>query len=142
MKLCHKTPVSSSTCLTYTVMLTVSSSIMGRLVDSHGAKSLRVSRNLVKPQSLSSFVNLWCALWWEKMVGSFGFHRTSANWTQQLQSSGISFASKPCSKYIDTWSTLLPNGNNSIRLHSNVSACLEFLPISLDHTKESLQLGR
>lgn len=58
---------------------------------------------------------LHCVLYIE---GSFGFHMTRVNCTQAYQPSGaFSFSSRPCSRYIETWSTLLPRGNSNTRLH-------------------------
>lgn len=117
-------------------MFTDSFSIMGRPLSSHDAmKSLRRSPNRVKPQSLSSALNLCCAAvkphqpspviaslalslqWCRYIDGSFLFHITSVNCTHAYQPSGaFSSSSRPCSRYKDAWSTLLPNGKSNILL--------------------------
>ena len=117
-------------------MFTVSFSIIGRPLSSHDAiKSLRRSPNRVKPQSLSSALNLCCAAvkqhqlsfdvaslvlslqWCRYIDGSFLFHITSVNCTHAYQPScAFSSSSCPCSRYKDAWSTLLPNGKSNILL--------------------------
>jgi hypothetical protein len=60
-KLCHSTPVGSSSTRTNTETSAHSSSIVGLLCPSWMVNSLRSSLNRVKPQSHSSAIKRWCA---------------------------------------------------------------------------------
>lgn len=117
-------------------MLTASFSTIGLPLPSQdGLNIFRISANLVNPQSASSALNLWLAaitsisplliphlssilLCDLNIDGSFLFHMTRVNCTQAYQPSGtFSSSSLPCSRYMETWSTLFPLGNSNTRLH-------------------------